>query len=431
MRPKRLSFQRLEQRTLLAAGLIPIELRLPLDQSGQTSGLAIVGNAIVNLDMMVIDPGATGAGVFSLSAYDFASSGTFSGSVEGVNVTGNFSTNAAPINDNPTLPFELNATNRTISTRFVQTGTFNATTPDGPRPGTFNMTIDATFDFNSRQVRGFVNLDFVANDFQDSVSEAFTLSNAVPVGAEYPDATKASVGGRAFSDVNQDGLKQATEAIVKGVRATLLDTSGTTSVTIESVLTDPKGFYAFYNLSNAQATSGKTAIRFDQLPVDFDFTRFGGDLTIEGGSDANSLDGTTRPITFSTNLHRLAVDVGLRRTIREFNNPNIVSDVDNDGETTAADALAIINLLSRLSGSESEANLAGDRQPGDLFYDVDGNGMGTAADALAVLFAIFLAELGESEPEAEQVQPILDSPLDIKRCLNLEDDDQSPLAKLF
>ncbi len=72
----------------------------------------------------------------------------------------------------------------------------------------------------------------------------------------------------------------------------------------------------------------------------------------------------------------MAGDLGLH-------NAQLPSDVNGDGQVSAADALAVVNYLSRRQGAEGEAigtTLAKPKQ-----VDVDNNGLVTARDALMVI----------------------------------------------
>lgn len=69
----------------------------------------------------------------------------------------------------------------------------------------------------------------------------------------------------------------------------------------------------------------------------------------------------------------------------QFQNPKLAWDVNNDGVTSALDALLVINMLSSQGGSEVDPSSA--LAPGQ-FHDVNGDYRISALDALQVINAL-------------------------------------------
>jgi hypothetical protein len=80
------------------------------------------------------------------------------------------------------------------------------------------------------------------------------------------------------------------------------------------------------------------------------------------------------------------------------------SDINNDGDVTAGDALIIINELQRRAYSDGETSILNDASGVDpwpsLYYDQNNDGMATALDALRVINQIARSQnSAPSEPE--------------------------------
>ncbi len=408
IRRHRLAIECLERRSLFAVGLIPLNFTVPLNQDTQPSSLMIDGDAIIKLNAMVLDPRATQPSDASLSGYEFVGSGNFSGLIEGLAVSGDFETDLVEIDASVDIPIEVDHDSRTIRLLFVRDGTFVAESAMGPQPGTMTIVVTAILDFNSRAIRGTTVMTFRTNDHIENSESPFQLDGALASDLQFPDASKPSLSGRVFDDANNDGQYQESESGVAGVVANRVSNVGGAITVLESVVTDANGYYAFYNLE-----SEATEIRFRELPDAFDFGKKISTDTPLVDSVADSLDGTTSALLFDTEMHRLGINAGLRTTPFEFQSPNVVTDVNNDGITTAADALEIINFLGRLPSGASDVELAVNREPGELFYDVDANGRLSAADALAVIRSLqsspsLLSAAGESPLETDWVDNDLD-----------------------
>lgn len=390
-------FESLESRCLLAAGLIPLDLQFPLSTSNSTSGVVVDATVEIKLNAMVLDPRADDAGDVSLTGYDFTSSGTIVGSIDGVELEATFQTDPVDTPNDPVIPIEVNPDTKTIDFELTQPGTFTAISDSGTFTGTFVMVTLLTADFNSRVVAGTTTVTFKADDRVETDVFPVQIPNALAENVEFPDANKPSVSGRVFNDANNDGLRDDSETGVANVRAVHWVSTSTTPVELESINTDANGYYAFYNLDTTTSQ-----IRFLELPASFGYGKqnVGTDTTID--SDADSLSGSTPPIDFASVMPQLHVDAGLRATAVFWQNPNLATDVNNDGRTSAGDALAVINLLSRLEDGENNADLSGVRLASELFYDVNGDGRGNAVDALDVIFGLYLEEFG-GERNSEEV----------------------------
>ncbi|MEP1646178.1 dockerin type I domain-containing protein, partial [Rhodopirellula bahusiensis] len=83
-----------------------------------------------------------------------------------------------------------------------------------------------------------------------------------------------------------------------------------------------------------------------------------------------------------------------------FSNQRTQTDVNNDGQTSALDALLVINALNQPNAQMSRA-----------FLDVNEDGTTTAVDALRVINA--LSDIDDSNDAAPASEPIVDSSVDV------------------
>jgi VCBS repeat-containing protein len=100
--------------------------------------------------------------------------------------------------------------------------------------------------------------------------------------------------------------------------------------------------------------------------------------------------------------------VDTRVVASRLQNPDIATDVNQDGFTTALDALLVINHLARADGVASIPVLPTDSGPN--FYDVNGNQSITANDAIIVINE--LSRLSVGSPSGEQVPVLVDPSVD-------------------
>ncbi|KLU06274.1 Alkaline phosphatase [Rhodopirellula islandica] len=114
-----------------------------------------------------------------------------------------------------------------------------------------------------------------------------------------------------------------------------------------------------------------------------------------------------------------------------WTNPDDAYDVNNDGKTTALDALLVINALTRGSG---EFDLDGPRPHDANFFDVNGDGRISALDALQVINQLSGRESIRNEAEGERVPDVGASaqPLILSNIPDEEDVEDSTLpGQLF
>ena len=394
MRRSKLRYlEQLETRCLLAGGLIPLDLSIPLLTSEANGDLVLDGSASIQLSAMVLDPRANDATDVSLTGYDFSGAGTFSGPVDGVFLSGSFVTDVVEAPNHPVIPIQVNATAQTIDFVLTQFGTFEASSEFGPVSGTFSIVAELSVVFGTREVRGHSTTTFTSAGRVETSVVPVQVPNAIPVGVEFPDASKPFVSGRVFHDSNNNGTRQPNELGVAGIRVTQM--GGVTELV--SVTSDANGFYSFYNLDDNLAS-----IQFRELPRELDFGKMNVGENELIDSNIDSRTGMTPPLHLDIQAVHLNVDAALRSTPFEWQNPNVTTDVNGDGQTTALDALAIINLLSQNAAGSNRVDLTINREPGEAFYDVDGSGFANASDALAVIYGLY-ADLFVSTREQESM----------------------------
>ncbi|MEN9865333.1 MAG: hypothetical protein RL748_923, partial [Pseudomonadota bacterium] len=119
----------------------------------------------------------------------------------------------------------------------------------------------------------------------------------------------AQLGDRVWLDTNKNGVQDAGEAGVAGVKVTLLDANG--QAVGSPLTTDANGNYLFTNLK-----PGTYSVQFDKttLPAGYLFTSkdAGGDDSND--SDANQTDGSTAQVTLASGESNLSLDAGVVAT---------------------------------------------------------------------------------------------------------------------
>ena len=116
----------------------------------------------------------------------------------------------------------------------------------------------------------------------------------------------AELGDRVWFDANKNGVQDAGEAGVAGVKVTLLDASG--NAVGSPLVTDANGNYLFTNLK-----PGAYSVQFDKtsLPAGYAFTgqdQGGDDLR---DSDASAIDGKTAQVLLASGDSNHSLDAGI------------------------------------------------------------------------------------------------------------------------
>jgi protocatechuate 3,4-dioxygenase beta subunit len=140
----------------------------------------------------------------------------------------------------------------------------------------------------------------------------------------------ASVGDYVWNDANANGIQDATEKGIAGIKVTLYDGTGTA---VGTAITDENGKYQINDITPG---TGFTIV-FDNLPVGSIFT--GENLagsTTENGSDANQITGGTQPFTLTAGEHLPSIDAGI--IPQSFIGSFVWNDIDNDGIFDANEA---------------------------------------------------------------------------------------------
>nr|WP_161501186.1 SdrD B-like domain-containing protein [Rhodopirellula sp. SM50] len=310
---RRNRFERLEARTLLAAGLIPVDTTFSVDTN--EGGLQISGNAVLRFDAVVLDPALDGPEDISLTNVEVTSSGQVSGLVDGFNVVASFQTT----NSTPPLAIVAGVSPDTLQVDSVGPdhfpGTVTGTVAGQPiQNGLFTATLVSGIDFPTSGLSGTLGISITGTvfgvPFSESAQAAISQTDVIPSGTEFPDPSLRSVSGRVFSDADGDGLREAGDQPVENITAVLLQDS----VAIDSMQVDSNGFYSFYNLP-----SGNYQVRFDNVPSGQEFTllQVGADTTVD--SDVDPATGATATLDFSGGQTLLNVDAGIRtETTNEF-----------------------------------------------------------------------------------------------------------------
>jgi protocatechuate 3,4-dioxygenase beta subunit len=185
------------------------------------------------------------------------------------------------------------------------------TTHDG---GQYSFTVDpGTYSVSVTAPAGYVATAQGSGTAADSDIDAsgnagpITLApgqvnNDVDAGFYRP----ASLGDKVWLDANRDGVQDAGEAGVAGVKVVLLDASGNPTGAIAT--TDANGNYSFNNLK-----PGAYSVQFDKatLPANHVFTTAGQGGNGAADSDANTATGTTGQVTLASGDNGHDLDAGI------------------------------------------------------------------------------------------------------------------------
>ena len=149
-------------------------------------------------------------------------------------------------------------------------------------------------------------------------------------------AAKSSLGDRVWEDKDADGIQDAGEAGIAGVKVTLKGAGkdgvfGTADDITAVTTTNANGNYEFNNLD-----AGKYTVNFGTLNG-YKLTKADQGTVDAADSDANAVTGTTGVITLGANEHNLTVDAGMYRLasvgdkVWQDSNHNWVQDAGEAG----------------------------------------------------------------------------------------------------
>ncbi len=361
-------FESLESRAMLAAGILPLDLTVPIDQSAQ--GFDVVGNATIEANIVILDP--SDPSQLSVTESNVGGTGTLEGTFFGSSIVGTYTVSDPA----PTYQLTFNPPNL-LQIEISTAGTLDLLVDGSIQvPGTFTATVTGNINVVSKVFAGNLRLTAKADGFEQTITVPIAVSDAI-ADFEIPNASLASIADQVFADSNDNGVKDNNEVGVGGVQISLLTTDDASGQTLASVSTDDEGFYSFYNLPD-----GPYVVRVDSLPDLFDLGKkdAGDDDSVDG--DVNSRSGASDPISVTGSDHLRNIDVALRQVALEWQSPNAIQDVNGDLQVTALDALVVINFMGRNGGA---VDLPSNRPIGSAFFDVSGDGRASALDALRVI----------------------------------------------
>ncbi|WP_432377511.1 SdrD B-like domain-containing protein [Duganella sp. P38] len=178
-----------------------------------------------------------------------------------------------------------------------------------------------------------------ADTAADSDIDANGHTAAITVGAGEVNNTidaglyrTASLGDRVWIDSNKNGVQDAGEAGMAGVKVTLIDANG--NAVGSPLTTDANGNYLFTNLA-----PGSYSVQFDKttLPAGYVFTtaHAGADGVVDSDADSNGL---SNPVVLNSGDVNLSVDAGIVATpatigdrVWEDKNGNGIQDAGDTG----------------------------------------------------------------------------------------------------
>jgi uncharacterized repeat protein (TIGR01451 family) len=229
-------------------------------------------------------------------------------------------------------------------------------TGTGPLAGTRATVADATAASGST-ISDSDGVVISSTDVRTSVTTGLAGANNYTL--DFGFVVGARLGDRVWYDTDKDGIQDAGERGVRGVRVILQDTAG---VEIERTTTDVNGNYLFTGLD-----AGDYVVVFDTttLPSGYTVTtQNASGSTAANGSDANRTTGATSTITLTTGESDLTWDMGIAsaaaaklsltkqtRTTRAHPGQTVsfVLRVKNTGTATATRVSVCDRLPSRMT----------------------------------------------------------------------------------
>ncbi|WP_441250715.1 SdrD B-like domain-containing protein [Kitasatospora sp. McL0602] len=182
-----------------------------------------------------------------------------------------------------------------------------------PSGGTFTLTWSMVASVDAPDA-GFAWNSFAYTAKDNTGAQLLPAEPAkVGIGVQWPPAPYNSLGDFVWNDLNKNGLQDAGEPGVPGVRVHLLDGQGRNvrnkyGKTVSAV-TDSTGHYLFAALPN-----GKYAVRFDltTLPADATVTKqYAAGAPGPKDSDADQSTGLTQTVDLTGGTDYLDLDMGL------------------------------------------------------------------------------------------------------------------------
>lgn len=197
-------------------------------------------------------------------------------------------------------------------------------------------------DSDPNKTTGYTDPFTVTSSYTYSTNPA-TTQRSYDAGI-YP-ATVASVAGTYWVDADGDGIQDAGEAGIPGMRVTLYDNSGNP---VASTITDANGNYLFPNVTPGNGYS----IGFEAPPSGTTITTqnaTGSNAT--NNSEADPITRKTVPFNLAAGEVKTDVDAGVKTIVPASIGDRIWLDVNYDGQQNAAEDGVAGVVLQLLDGS--------------------------------------------------------------------------------
>jgi protocatechuate 3,4-dioxygenase beta subunit len=192
--------------------------------------------------------------------------------------------------------------------------------PAGTYSVGFELPAGSKFSPNGTGADSTIDSDVLPNIGQTAPINLAAGQNKKDVDAGINTPQLASVGNYVWNDSDNDGIQDATEKGIAGVKVTLYDNG----IPVAHAITDANGAYT---IDNVPAGTNYT-IGFENLPIDATFTTQSATNTADG-SDANATTGLTPVFTLTAGQNRTDIDAGIKlpASVGSF----VWYDADNDG----------------------------------------------------------------------------------------------------
>jgi len=212
-------------------------------------------------------------------------------------------------------------------------------------PGTYSVAFTAPSGYIATAANQGVNINLDSNiDASGQTPNTVLVAGQADLSIDAGFYRNASLGNQVWLDANNNGIQDAGEAGVAGVKVTLLDSTG--NIVGAPLSTDASGNYLFTGLN-----PGTYSIQFDKatLPAGYGFSSANQGLDSTIDSDANVLDGKTGLITLISGQFDDNWDAGI---VNNFTTVapvvTISNDVNNDGFINAAESGAATTFAVKI-----------------------------------------------------------------------------------
>ena len=269
---------------------------------------------------------------------------------------------------------------------------------------------DYCLEFSDLPVGYLISPKDATNDEKDSdVNQGTAITESVTLRAEENNLTidmgiyndkLATLGDTVWYDDNKDGIQDATEIGVEGVKVTLYDSANTV---VATTVTDEQGNYIFRDLVPAEYSVG-----FTDLPAGYTISpkNATGSTTLND-SDVEPTTGKTDATTLSVGENDLSWDMGIYNDKLATLGDTVWYDDNKDGIQDATEiGVEGVKVILYDNGGNEVKNTVTDEQGTYLFRDLVPAEYSVGFTGLPSSYKISPQNRGLDDEEDSNVNPI-------------------------